>query len=135
MSLSKASWKDREYCSPVGAEPGKNAWAVSVDVPHNANMLCRFRKRNVISMDIYRRYNFGIFHIKLLPRGRKGKKLGLFRDEGDVVALAILQCEMEEVLEAKNVMGLEGAVICLANTGHNASVQVNPEVGVVKVAV
>ena len=57
-------------------------------------------------------------------------KLSLFWDEGDIVALAILQCEMKEVLEAKNVIGLEGAVICLANTGHNSSVQVDPEVGV-----
>ena len=130
MSTSKSSWEDREYSSSVGAEPREYAWAVTVNTSDNTNMLSRFRKRNKVSVDIYRRYDFRIFNIQFLARGGKHEKLSLLWDEGDIVALAILQCEMEEVLEAKNVIGLEGTVICLANTGHNAGVQVDPEVGV-----
>ena len=83
----------------MGAETGENTRAVTVNIPHNAKVLRGFRERNRVSVDINGRYYFRIFDIQLLPRGGKDKKFGLFWNEGDIVALAILQCEMEEVLE------------------------------------
>ena len=45
MTTGKTSRKNRMYGSPVCREAGQDAGAVTVDTPHNTNVLRRFRER------------------------------------------------------------------------------------------
>lgn len=56
MTTGKPSWKNRKYGSSVCREAGQDAGAVTVDTPHNTNVLRGFRERDEVSMNINRRY-------------------------------------------------------------------------------
>ena len=59
----------------------------------------------------------------------ESKELGLLRNKCDIVPLAVLESEEEKVLEAENIVGYQGTVVCLANGGHDMAAKAYAKLG------
>ena len=59
----------------------------------------------------------------------ESKELGLLRNQRDIVPLAVLESEEEKVLEAVNIIGYQGTVVCLANGGNNMATKAYAKLG------
>lgn len=129
MTTGKTSRKKRVYCSSVGREAREDAGAVAMDASHYSNMLCGFRERNKVSLNVNWRYYLRILDTELLARGGKGKKFSFFWDKCDIVPLAVFHGKKEEILEVEDVVGLEHTVIRLTYTRNDGGSEVDAEVG------
>ena len=58
----------------------------------------------------------------------ESQELGLLRYKGDVVPLAVVKSEEEEILKTVNVISLQGTVIRLAKTGYNVAAKIYSKV-------
>ena len=73
--------------------------------------------RDKISTDIDERNNLPILNKLFLSWWTKNKKFCLFRYQGNIAPLTVLECEDEQVLKAEDVIGNQDTVICLSDTG------------------
>ena len=105
----------------MSGETGEDVGAVTSNTPDNANVLCRVGKRDKIFTDFDGRDSLPILNKFFLSRWTKNKKFCLFRYQGNIVPLTVLECEDEQVLKAEDVIGNQGTVIRLAYTGDGGA--------------
>ena len=105
MSMGKASRKKGEDSPSMSGETGEDVGAVTGDTPDNANVFCKFGKRDKISTDFDGRNNLPILGKLFLYWWTKNKKFCLLRCQGNIVTWTVLQCEDEKILKAEDVIG------------------------------
>ena len=124
----KARGEERKDCSPVGSEASKNVRAITVDATDNTNMFSGICEGDESSINIDWRDDLRIVHKMFTAWWGESQELGLLRYKGDVVPLAVVKSEEEEILKTVDVISLQGTVIRLANTGYNAAAKIYSKV-------
>ena len=121
MSTGKASREKGEDSPSMSGETGEDIWAVASDTPDNANMFCRVGERDKIFADFYGRNSLPVLDKLFLSWRRINQEFCLFRYQGNIVPLTVLQSEDEQVLETVDVIGNQGTVIRLSYTGDGGA--------------